>query len=276
MKKVMFAAAVAATMFAMGNVVESSTVGYQTLTLYHGMNMVSVNFKNMANPEGYTLDELFPGRTPGLTAFRGNTKADYVLQWSASPEGGSYNGTRYFLYVSAATNDVVKDFTWRQNANTPAPVKIKSGDSFWFYHYGDETVTIPASGEVEFSSTTTPTITIHHGMNMIGAPYAAGLNLALNDANYWKNSGATAFRGNTKADYILKWAGSSTGGAYNGTRYFLYVSATTNDVAKDFTWRQNANTAAPSPIAEMGEGVWYYHYGDNSFTLELPYPYNLQ
>ena len=212
--------------------------------------MISVNFANITNSTGYTLDEVFPGTTEGLTAYRQQGQADYVQLWDA--ENGTYASTDYYLYVSRNGDQPGKDYTWRQNANTPAPIKIKSGDSMWFYKRGSSAVTVNVSGAVEFNATTKPTIQIYPGWNMIAAPYAAGLNLNANSQEYWRTCGASAYRGQAQADYVQIWDAAS--GGYAPTSYFLYVSRNADNPTADYTWRQNANTIAPTELTSMGEG----------------------
>ena len=251
-----------------GGVQSANTVGYQEITLYPGWNMVSINFANVGSNEGMTLDEIFPGTTQGLTAYRTAMSADYVKVWDGATQ--TYPNT-YFLYVSRQVNDPEKDYTWRVSASAAATQKFKSGTAFWFYKQGDASVSLKVAGEVEYSATTSPTIEIHHGYNMINAPFASALDLNRLGAAYWKTSGATAYRTAMSADYVKVWNGDSQ--TYPST-YYLYVSRQENDAEKDYTWRESASTSAPNDIVGMGKGVWYYHQGEG-FTLTLPFPYSL-
>ena len=254
---------------AMAQVQSANTVGYQEITLYPGMNMVSINFAKVGDNTGMTLDEIFPGTTQGLTAYRNDGAADYVMVWDSSTQ--TYPN-KYFLYVSRQANDPEKDYTWRVTASAAATQKFKSGTAFWFFKRGDASVTLKVSGEVEYSTTTAPTITINPGYNMINAPFADVLDLNRLGTAYWKTSGAVAYRNDGAADYVMVWDGSTQ--TYP-SKYFLYVSRQENDAEKDYTWRATASSPAPAEIAPMGKGVWYYHRGDTSFTLTLPFPYSL-
>ena len=127
------------------------------------------------------------------------------------------------------------------------------------------------SGEVEYSATTSPTITIKPGWNMINAPFADILDLNKLGKDYWRTCGAVAYRNAQQADYVMVWDGSTQ--TYPNT-YYLYVSRQANDAEKDYTWRIGPTEAAPSKIVDMGKGVWYYHFGEG-FTLTLPFPYTL-
>ena len=142
MKKLVTAACalVAGLAMADGGVQSANTVGYQEITLYPGMNMVSINFAKVGDNTGMTLDEIFPGNTQGLTAYRNDGQADYVMVWDGSTQ--TYPNT-YFLYVSRQANDPEKDYTWRVSASTSAPDEIVGmGKGVWYYHRGDTSFTL--------------------------------------------------------------------------------------------------------------------------------------
>ncbi len=123
-----------------GGVQSANTVGYQEITLYPGMNMVSINFAKVGSNEGMTLDEIFPGTTQGLTAYRNDAEADYVMVWDGSTQ--TYPST-YYLYVSRRADDAEKDYTWRVGPDQVAPNNITDmGKGIWYYHRGNTSFTL--------------------------------------------------------------------------------------------------------------------------------------
>ena len=71
------------------------------------------------------------------------------------------------------------------------------------------------------------------------------------------------------ADYVRVWDAQTQTYTEN---FYLYVRGSN---ANNYKWMQNASTVAPDNMADMGKGLWYYHKGDTSFTLQFAYPYDL-
>lgn len=252
-------------------VASQNVVGYETITLKPGWNMFSINFAKVGDNTGLTLDEIFPGKVDGqprvgftFAATLGN--ADYVKVWDAETQGYTEN---YYLYVRGSN---ANNYKWMQNATTPASKKIKSGAGFWFFLRGQSDVTIQVAGEVEYGAVG-PSIEIKPGWNMIGAPYAGALDFNRIGTAYWKglvdDGKVTAAATLGNADYVKIWNNATQG--YD-TNYYLYVRGSN---ANNYKWMANATTVAPENMADMGKGVWYYHRGDTTFTLQFAYPYDL-
>ena len=252
-------------------VASQNVVGYQTITLKPGWNMFSINFAKVGSAEGMTLDEIFPGTVDGqpragFTFAATAAGADYVKVWDAETQAYTEN---YYLYVRG-TN--ANNYKWMKNASTPATIKIKSGSGFWFFLKGSQDVTIQVAGEVEYGAVG-PSIEIKPGWNMIGAPYAGALDLNRLGTEYWQGlvtaGKVTAAATAAGADYLKLWNPATQ--AYD-INYYLYVRGTN---ANNYKWMQNASTVAPDNISDMGKGLWYFHKGDTSFTLQFAYPYDL-
>ena len=259
----------------------ANAVGYHTINIYPGNNMFTVNFENMDDSEGYTLDQIFPGTTPGLKAQQQPTQADWIMTWDpAKGTTGGYS-TQYFLY-HRSSNKLNEHWVYLSGATpTAAPVKIKSGMCFWFYHNKNDSITYPiqftVAGQVEYTQSGA-NITIHKGNNMIGAPFAADLDLNDLGSEFWKaryDAGeAIAAQQPTGADSILTWNPTlgETGGY--GTQYFLYRRST-NALNYNWVYLNGATPVkAPNGFIKMGTGAWYMAKG-NGFTMSIPYPYDL-
>ena len=240
--------------------------------------MFTVNFANMADNDGYTLAELFPEDTAGLVPASGSGSADYVTVWDpeANAGAGGYVAT-YWYYKGSRASEF--DYKWVKSAKAAADIKIKSGMGLWFYHrvpVGSPALTFSVAGQVEYSQQGA-SVTLKHGMNMIGAPFAADCDLNDLGVDFWtarvKSGEALAASGSGSADYVSIWdplANSGTGG-YSAT-YWLYKGNRASEF--DYKWVQSAKAAAPAGFMKMGQGVWYNSRG-TGFTMVLPYPYDL-
>ena len=271
MKKLVTAACALAAGLAMAQVESANVVGYETITLKPGWNMFSINFAKVGDNTGMLLDEIFPGKTNGVpregfTFAATQAGADYVKVWDAESQGYTEN---YYLYVRGSN---ANNYKWMAGASTVASKKIKSGSGFWFFLRGQKEVVIQVAGEVEYGAVG-PSIEIKPGWNMIGAPYAGALDFNRLGTAYWKSlvdqGLAVAAATQAGADYIKLWNAATQGYDIN---YYLYVRGSN---ANNYKWMAGASTVAPDNMVDMGKGVWYYHRGDKSFTLQFAYPYNL-
>lgn len=245
--------------------------------------MFTVNFENMSDSDGYTLDQLFPGQTEGLTAGRSATAADWIMTWDPTKGTDGGYGTKFFLFYRPEASYADRAYTWRQSQSTPSSQKIKSGMCFWYYHMKpeDDKTTYPikfsVAGTVQYSQQGT-VLTIHPGKNMIGAPFACDLDLNSYGVNFWKDlaeSGKVlAGRSATAADWVMSWDPTKgTEGGY-GTKYFLFYRPEASYADRAYTWRQSQSTLAPANFIKMGTGAWYSCSG-TGFTTNIPYPYDL-
>ena len=235
-------------------------MGYNTVTLKPGFNLLAINFKNLGTEDQtISLNELFTGgSTAAFTAGSSIPKADTIQVWDGS--GYSY----YFMYKQAKGSGD-KDYKWVDGSVNVTDKTFKNGDSFWFLSRAESDVVVTVSGLVEVAAK--KTIDILPGYNMIGSFFPAGL--ALNDdtyytPTYWQNSGAVAGSSIPKADTIQVWDGSGY------TYYFLYKQAKGSG-DKDYKWVDGSVNVYTDPILLPGKGAWYLHRG-NGMTLEIKSP----
>ena len=272
MKKVMFAAAVAATMFAMGDGVESCVVGYNTGTIESKYQVFGVNF---TKPEGgnYTLDDLFAYDAEKMTAAHAFADADQIQVANAT--GGYVN-----YYLLDGYNGKGKNFNpeyvgkWgAQGNNTPANAEVPPGTVFWYVRKDATKGALPItfSGAVtDLGSTELPVTSKYR---LICNPYSAPLYLN----QHLSINGGTQAHAFADGDQIQ--VANTTGGYVN---YYLLDGY--NGKGKNFNpeyvgkWAaQGNNTPATDANIPVGKGAWYVRKDttDQSFKVTLTQPYSL-
>ena len=262
MKKLMIAAS-AAFCAAVGfaDITSANIVGYNTVTLKPGWNMLAVNFKNVANDDGIDINDLFPGggkTDTKFTAGASQTAADYIQVWDAT--GGKY--TTYLLFKPSKGSSTAA-YYWTDLTLKVAEKKFKNGDAFWFYKRGDQDVTASISGEVSLDAV--KEVAIKPGWNMIGSFFPAGwkLNDEYYNPTYWQNSGAVAGASQTAADYVQVWDATSE----KYTTYLLFKPSKGSSTAT-YTWTDLTLKTVTTDVLTAGKGAWYYHRG-SGFNLEI-------
>ena len=223
--------------------------------------MLAVNFKNVANDDGISIQDLFPGGGKADTSFTPGASvanADYIQVWDATE--GKY--TTYLLYKQAKGTSAA-NYYWTDGSYKVTDKAFKNGDAFWFYKRGDQDVTANISGEVFLDAV--KSVEIKPGWNMIGSYFPAGLKL--NDEfytpTYWQNSDAVPGASVANADYIQVWDATSE----KYMTYLLYKQAKGTSAA-NYTWTDGSYKTVTTDILTAGKGAWYYHRG-SGFDLEI-------
>ena len=276
MKKLMLAAAALAACAAMadGEIASANVVGYNTITIRPGWNMFSVSFKDPSNENGIALQDLFPGEAmaaKGAKAGGGATTADSIQVYDAVQS--KYSDT-YILYYTSKGSNTSRNYKWLKGSTVSDEVRFTNGQAFWYKSLATEPFTTTVSGEVDLSSS--KTVTILPGWNMIGHPYAGNFNPNALGTEYWKakiDAGeAKAGGGATTADSIQIYDASA--GKYSDT-YVLYYTSKGTNTTRNYKWIKGSTV--PDGSAEflsVGKGTWYKCLGDG-FTLTIPRPYSL-
>ena len=276
MKKIMLAAAALAAgiAFGDGSIESANIVGYNTVTIYPGWNMFSVNFKDPSNENGIALGNLFPGQamaTAGAATGGNATTADSIQVYDAAQS--KYSDT-YILYYTSKGSNTSRNYKWLKGSTVSDEVRFTNGQAFWYKSLASEPFTATVSGEVDLSSS--KTVTILPGWNMIGNPYAGNFNPNALGTEYWKtqiDAGGAAAGGNaTTADSIQIYDASA--GKYSDT-YVLYYTSKGSNTTRNYKWIKGSTV--PDGSAEflsIGKGTWYKCLG-NGFTLTIPRPYSL-
>ncbi len=259
MKKIMLIAAAAIAGVAIADAVQSGIVGYNTVTLKPGWNMLAINYDATADDNGIALQDLFPGEANGLKGGTGTTSADYLNVW----ENGDY--TTYFLFYTTKGGNTSKNWKWVNGSGVVTDVKFKSGKAFWYYSRNAADKALNVSGAVPVQSS--DTLAIAAGWNMIGNIFTSGLDLNAKGTDYWSGSGAKGGTGTTSADYLNVWEN----GDY--TTYFLFYTTKGGNTSKNWKWVNGSGVPATADQVGLGGGTWYYHRG-TGFNLSIDRPYN--
>ena len=253
-----------------GGIQSQNIVGYNTVTLKPGYNMLALNFQSVSNAtKGISIQDMIPGKTEGLKFGPNAVSADTIMVYN--PENAGY--TSYFLYKNARKEDA-KDYNWCSlDSGYPIADKIfKNGDAFWYLSQGEKDISVAISGAVAIDASAT--VEIAEGYNMIANAFPVNFNPNALGVDYWKSAiaaGASAGPNAVSADTIMVYDPETTG----YTSYFLYKNARKED-AKDYKWcSMDSGYPAIDPTAEcisVGKGVWYLHQGETTFKLTIPSP----
>ena len=275
MKKLMLAAAALAACAAMadGEISSANVVGYNTVTIYPGWNMFSVNFKDPANQNGIAVQELFPGEAmaaKGAATGNSATTADSIQVYDAA--SSTYSDI-YVLYYTTKGSNTSRNYKWVKDGAISSST-FKNGQTFWYKSLASEAYTATISGEVDL--TAEKDVTIYPGWNMLGNPFAANFNPNALGTEYWKAKidagGAKGGNSGTTADSIQIY--DSSAGTYSDI-YVLYYTTKGTNTSRNYKWVKDGTI--PEGSADFlvpGKGSWYKCLG-NGFTLTIPRPYSL-
>jgi hypothetical protein len=274
MKKLMTALAICAvTGLALADgsgVTSANVVGYKTVTLKKGFNMLACNF-DAVGVSTNTLDVVIPGTLPGLIGGNNSGVADDIMVFDPVAQGYS----TYFLWYTTKTTGGANanNYKWVVSGATLAGVVLKSGDPFWYKSKSTTNISITATfaGEVP---TTNKNITIRPGFNMIAGNYAADWDPNGLGTNYWATSGAVGGNNSGTGDDIMIFDPDAQG----YTTYFLwYTTKTTGGAnANNYKWVVSGATVAPTNFVKLGQGVWYKaKMASGSFVIPVTAPYSL-
>jgi len=264
MKKL--ATAFAASMIAglvSAQVESQNVVGYNTVTLKQGFNMLACNFDGVGGTTGMSLDQLVPGTTVGLSKATTADNSDNILIFDATTQGYA----TYFLYY-ATKGTTTYNNRWVLNATTPATnVVLKSGSAFWINI--KNTTDLPATFVGQVPSDSSKTLTLKYGFNMIGGVFTADWDPNVLGTTYWAANGTRATTADN-ADNILVFDATTQG----YTTYFLYY-ATKGTTTYNNQWVLNATTKAPDNFVKVGAGVWYSKKAVGNLEVPVSIPYSL-
>ena len=275
MKKIMLAMAAMAACAAMadGEISSENVVGYNTVTIYPGWNMFSVNFKDPSNANGIAIQDLFPGEAMAAkgAAVGGNASAADSIQVYDSANA-TYSDI-YVLYYTTKGSNTTRNYKWVKS-NAVSDARFTNGQTFWYKSLASEAYTATISGEVDL--TAEKTVTINPGWNMLGNPFAANFNPNALGTEYWKtqiDAGYAKAGGNASAADSIQIYDSSVG-SYSDI-YVLYYTTKGTNTTRNYKWVKG--TTVPDGSAEFlatGKGSWYKCLG-TGFTLTIPRPYSL-
>jgi hypothetical protein len=227
----------------------ANMVGYSEVPLRQGYNMLALNFEGIG-ARGLTLDDIFPGKTPNLTAGTSET-ADQVLVYS----GDKY--ASYYLYYSSNHLQHL-NYRWVSEGPVLCTNRFRTGDAFWFNKRGSAPATVTIAGQVP--SDAGKSHEIRAGFNMLGSSYAAAWDPNELGAACWATNGAVHGNSLVTADQIVTFAGGKQ------TVYFLWYSPTDATALNNQWVSLPGPVKAPAGFVRMSTGVGYTHRG-SGFAL---------
>jgi len=244
MKKLVTAFALCAAMSALA-VDSQNIVGYNTITLKPGFNMIGVQFQVVGGTAAsdIAVDDFIS--KANLTAGAPDT-GDNIYVFS----NGDYLPT-YYLWDDGSGG---KSW-WKFNDDPTLP--LKNGDALWYLSRATTNVTATAAGQVGSSATT---VNIKAGaFNMLCNPFPVTINL--NDmANWAATTGAIAGAPDT-GDNVYVF----TNGDYLPT-YYLWSDGS----GGKSWWKFNDD---PTVDLTPGQGFWYYSRAVSDFTISFTKPF---
>lgn len=235
--------------------VESDIVGYTTVSLAPGNNMVNPCFESLEEGKKLSLGEFVNEETEGLIASASSTSSTKVMYW---------NGTEYetaFLYKKRGSSSAP---VWMDSATSqPSTLQLVPGEAVWLVQPKTATqVEISLKGKVP--NDVSVSHVIRPGLNMIGSGFTQGWDL--NNCGIDWQAVAKAGTSSTNADQVQMWnAATST---YD--TYFFFKGRGTSEL--DYKWVNKDKELAPE--IPVGSGVWYVSRGENEFSFSEFRPYN--
>ena len=231
-------------------------VGYQSINVTNGFNMISLSFQPVDGSEEIAIQDLIPDTTQLIA---GNTAglSDRIQVW----DGTQF--TTYFYRAKKTTNPkflIGPCWVESNNSGVKTTHTVKHGSGIWFAR----PESAPAQAQITISGAVNAlpfTHDVNPGFNMIASAFPVDVPLntmQVGDVTQtcpidWAACGAVA--GNTAglSDRIQIWDGSQF------TTYFYRAKKTTNP---KFTlgpcWVESNNSGVKTPhIIPAGKGFWY-------------------
>ena len=252
MKKLMFAAALAAGLAAFGEGIESAnTVGYQTTTVKaNDMTMIGIQFTDTGSTDGIAINGIKGDFTAGPTS----GEADNLMVWDA------VNGYTFYYYFAGEEPDPDYDYKWYEQGNDELPTenKIAPGQAMWYVRLGTA-MDITFAGEVLGSDKAIPVKA--NDMTMFCCPYPTVTsiqNIAVANPTAGPTSG--------EADNLMVWD------ATNGYIFYYYFAGEEPDPDSDNKWYEQGNDELPTEnTIAPAQAAWYVRQGAaTTISFESP------
>ncbi len=249
MKKLITAAMALALVAGMASaqVDSENVVGYSTLTIHPGYNMIAVNWDVVGAPAtGIGVQDLFD--TSALTGGLGASVGDNISIHNAETGGFA----TLYLYDGGDSGYNDNDGLWIEGVD-PSTRVLNNGAAFWFYSRASVATNVTVAGQVPVDASLTRTVL--PGYNMFASGFTA--DMVLNGTYDWAAAGATGGLGASVGDNISIHDGE-TGGF---TTLYLYDGGESGYNDNDGLWIEGTEPTART-IA-VGQGFWYFSRGTN-------------
>jgi len=250
MKKVMFAAAVAAAGLAFG-IESANTVGYHTVPSISDGQYVAlgVQFENCAGGAIAVKDLVTVGNPTGGATIGA---ADQIWRWNTA----SASWTKYFYYSSRGVK------RWVNSDNTAAETTdtVPAGETVFFCRSGGATSLTLAGAVKEMTGASSVSVTDGQ-LAFMANPWPTSVSIASFNSNYPSGTptgGATI----GAADQIWRWNTATSA----WTKYFYYSSR------GQTRWVEStATTTATTDTIPAGEGFFFQRSG-GAATISIAAP----
>ena len=237
-------------------------VGYQTVNLVKGPNLLAVNWESVGKDgKAFLKDIMATEKLTSINEDGENYSGDYIDTWSF--ENGSWGAT-YQYCARPDWNDPSApefDYTdcWMDQDGLPANPEMAPGDAFWLFAKADVEGLV-FNGQVGNGSSA-GVITLVKGANLLANAKPVELNLS--DANQVVIGGAKTSINedgdNYSGDYIDTW--SFENGSWGATYQYCARPDWNDPSAPEFDytdcWMDQDGLPASTAIPG-GTGFWYF------------------
>ncbi len=246
MKKMVLGVALAAAASAFA--VESNVVGYQTISINPGFNMIAFNFQPLDGTENVSIQD-FISNKGDLVAGSAAGNSDQIQVW----DGSKFSIYFYKAKKTTMPGKFMEGPAWVSlaSASTPTTDTVPRGSGVWFARPSTESAgAITVSGAINAASKTHD---IAAGFNMISSAFPVAMPLN-NGPIDWAACGAVAGSAAGNSDQIQVWDGSQF------TIYFYKAKKTTmpGKFMEGPAWVSLSAASTPTTDSiPAGKGFWY-------------------
>lgn len=243
-----------------------TVVGYKNYTLKEGLNLVAVQFNEIATSERATVDTMFANLKGQASASEFDDVADEILTYD---DGEGYSGqNRFFYYYEGGSEEY--DYHWiAEGGDEEGEVttyKVAPGKGFFYWNRSGKEIATSNSGAV---SPTQVTWTIVPNLNLLSNPFPVALPVdTLTD---WRAAGAYASEYDDVADEILTY---DDGEGYSGqNRFFFYYEGGSEEY--DYHWIAEGGDEEGEVTTyqiQPGQGFFYWRRGAENMSITLTSP----
>ena len=256
MKKVMFAAAVAAGLVAFGDssIESQNIVGYNTIpSISQGQYVaLGVQFENCNGGAIPVKDLIQVGSIQGSAAMG---VADQIWRWNTA----SAAWTKYYYYSSrGVTRWVVSTDTTKETTDT-----VPAGETVFFLRMGNAATSLTLSGAVKVMEGASSVTVTQGQLAFMANPWPSPVSIASFNSNYATGSTPQGSAAMGVADQIWRWNTATA----SWTKYYYYSSrGVTRWVESTDTTKETTDTIP------AGEGFFFQRMGNAAATISIAAP----
>ncbi len=226
----------------------SAVVGYQTIDINPGFNMIAFNFQPLDGTENVSIQD-FVSNKDALVAGTSAASSDQIQVW----DGSKFSVYFYRAYKAKNPNMFTDGPAWVSTsaASTPTTATVPRGSGVWFARPDSASAgSITVSGAINAAS---KTHNIAAGFNMISSAFPVAMPLN-NGPIDWATCGAVAGTSAASSDQIQLWDGSK----FSVYFYRAYKAKNPNMFTDGPAWVNTSAASTPTTdTIPAGKGFWY-------------------